>query len=183
MYPPPTWVSPLVESRVIPLHGEITLAKASFVWVLLHEMAMNDPSRAVKIVIDSVGGDFRACLSILDAFGYHDFPVVTDCVGNAHSGALLILAGGTKGFRRAKQYVTRASLHVPSPTPQSRGVSEDCICQEVDAANRDFTQLITGYTGLSWRELAKQALRGIKPITLSAQDLKRLKIVDGVYID
>ena len=70
------------------------------------------PDKPIRLYINSPGGSITAGMAIFDTMQYIPNDVETVCVGQAFSMAAVILAGGTKGQRRALPN-SRILLHQP----------------------------------------------------------------------
>src|SRR5438874_5840300 len=67
-------------------------------------------TQEIHFYINSPGGSVTATLAIYDTMQFLECPISTYCVGEAASGAAILLAGGTKGKRYALPH-SRIMLH------------------------------------------------------------------------
>src|SRR5512146_1310543 len=87
----------LAEERIVFLWGEIGPSTAGGLIMRLLELQAKSPDRDVNLYINSPGGSVDDTLAIYDTMCFMHCDVATFCVGQAASGAALILAAGAKG--------------------------------------------------------------------------------------
>lgn len=99
----PTFVydiySRLLEDRIIFLSGPINDPLANTVVAQMLFLDSKDPSKDIKIYINSPGGIVSSGLAIYDTMQYVKADVMTICVGTAASMGAVLLAAGTRGKR------------------------------------------------------------------------------------
>src|SRR5204862_2406689 len=100
----------LLENRIVFLQGEIYTGNANEVVMKLLYLQSENRRKEVHFYINSPGGDVAATLAIYDTMQMLSCPVCTYCVGQAASGAAVLLAGGSKGKRFALPN-SRVMLH------------------------------------------------------------------------
>lgn len=93
--------SRMLKDRIIFIKGEITTELANSVVAQLLFLETLDPDADINFYINSVGGNARAMLAIVDAMNYVKPDISTLCYGEAYSAASFILAAGAKGKRYA----------------------------------------------------------------------------------
>ena len=91
----------LLENRIVFLQGEIHTGNANEVVMKLLYLQSENRNKDIHFYINSPGGSVVATLAIYDTMQILSCPVATYCVGQAASGAAVLLAGGTKGKRFA----------------------------------------------------------------------------------
>ncbi|HHK40916.1 MAG TPA: ATP-dependent Clp protease proteolytic subunit, partial [Planctomycetaceae bacterium] len=102
----------LLENRIIFLQGEIYTGNANEVIMKLLYLQSNNRRKQIHFYLNSPGGDVVSTLAIYDTMQILSCPVATYCVGQAASGAAVLLAGGTSGKRYALPH-SRVMLHQP----------------------------------------------------------------------
>ncbi len=102
----------LLENRIVFLQGEIWTANANELVMKLLYLQSENRRKDIHFYIDSPGGDVVATMAMYDTIQILSCPVATYCVGQAASGAAVLLAGGTKGKRFALAH-SRVMLHQP----------------------------------------------------------------------
>ena len=89
----------LLKERIVFLGTGINDQVANAIVAQLLFLDREDPERDIHLYINSPGGSTTAGLAIYDTMQVLSCPVATYCVGQAASGAAVLLAGGTKGKR------------------------------------------------------------------------------------
>ena len=92
--------SKLMQDRVVFLNQEINADSASQIVASLIWLDKQSSNSEITLLINSIGGSIEDGLfSIYDTLQIIKAPVKTICIGEAYSGAAIILAAGTKGSR------------------------------------------------------------------------------------
>ena len=102
----------LLENRIVFLQGEIYTGNANELVMKLLYLQSENRRKDIHFYLNSPGGDVVATLAIYDTMQILSCPVATYCVGQAASGAAVLLAGGTAGKRFALPHA-RVMLHQP----------------------------------------------------------------------
>jgi len=93
--------SRLLEDRIIFLRDSIDDDVANVVIAQMLFLAAKDPSKDIRLYINSPGGSVTAGLAIYDTMRYLKCDVATICLGQAASMAAVLLTAGTAGKRSA----------------------------------------------------------------------------------
>src|SRR6187431_2871998 len=102
----------LLENRIVFLQGEIYAGNANEVVMKLLYLQSENRRKDIHFYLNSPGGEVQSTLAIYDTMQILSCPVATYCVGQAASGAAVLLCGGAKG----KRYIlpnARVMLHQP----------------------------------------------------------------------
>ncbi|MCX4647373.1 MULTISPECIES: ATP-dependent Clp protease proteolytic subunit [unclassified Streptomyces] len=102
----------LFEERIIFLGVQLDDASANDIMAQLVCLESMDPDRDISIYINSPGGSFTALTAIYDTMQYVKPDIQTVCLGQAASGAAVLLAAGTPGKRMALPHA-RVLIHQP----------------------------------------------------------------------
>ena len=102
----------LLENRIVFLQGEIYTGNANELVMKLLYLQSENRKKDIHFYLNSPGGDVIATLAIYDVMQILTCTVATYCVGQAASGAAVLLAGGTKGKRYALPN-SRVMIHQP----------------------------------------------------------------------
>ncbi len=102
----------LLENRIVFLQGEIHTGNANELVMKLLYLQSENKKKDINFYLNSPGGDVIATLAIYDVMQILTCPVATYCVGQAASGAAVLLAGGTKGKRYCLPH-SRVMIHQP----------------------------------------------------------------------
>jgi ATP-dependent Clp protease protease subunit len=117
----------LFEERIIFLGVQLDDASANDIMAQLVCLESMDPDRDIAIYINSPGGSFTALTAIYDTMQYVKSDIQTVCLGQAASGAAVLLAAGTPGKRLALPNA-RVLIHQPY-TETGRGQVSDLEIQ------------------------------------------------------
>jgi ATP-dependent Clp protease, protease subunit len=140
-------VDRLLRRRVVLLSGAIDADKANDVMARLLYLEGEDPDDPVELRINSPGGELTSGFAVLDTMRQLACPVATTCVGLAASMASVLLAGGTRGQRRATRNA-RILIHQPW-TGQFQGQAADLerTAEEILRQRRQLDQILADATG------------------------------------
>lgn len=166
----------LLENRIVFLQGEIHTGNANEVVMKLLYLQSENKKKGINFYLNSPGGDVIATLAIYDVMQLLSCPVSTYCVGQAASGAAVLLAGGTKGKRFCLPH-SRVMIHQPYG-----GVSGQVSDIEIQAdeilRNRDvINQILSRHSGKTVDQIAKDIDRDF---FMTAQQAKDYGIVDEI---
>ncbi|MER7396118.1 ATP-dependent Clp protease proteolytic subunit [Streptomyces sp. NPDC000151] len=117
----------LFEERIIFLGVQLDDASANDIMAQLICLESMDPDRDISLYINSPGGSFTALTAIYDTMQYVKPDIQTVCLGQAASGAAILLAAGTPGKRLALPNA-RVLIHQPY-TETGRGQVSDLEIQ------------------------------------------------------
>ena len=161
--------SRLLVDRIIFLGTAIDDSVANTVIAQMLFLQMSDPKKDIQIYINSPGGSVVATLAIYDTMQILSCPVATYCVGQAASGAAVLLAGGTKGKRFALPH-SRVMMHQPYGGVSGQ-ISDINIQADEILRNRDvLNQILADACGKSKEDVAKDTDRDFFLTALEAVD-------------
>lgn len=169
----------LLENRIIFLSGPIVERTASTVIQQLLYLQSIRRDQDVNLYINSPGGLVDQTLAIYDTMQFMGSEVATYCIGQAASGAALILMAGTKG----KRYILpNAKVMLHQPYGGITGQAEDIRIQaeEVLRDKARLNAIIAHCTGKSIEEVAEGTERDRY---LNAQEALAYGIVDEILED
>lgn len=136
----------LLENRIIFLSGPIVERTASTVIQQLLYLQSIRRDQDVNLYINSPGGLVDQTLAIYDTMQFMGSEVATYCIGQAASGAAIVLMAGTKG----KRYILpNAKVMLHQPYGGITGQAEDIRIQadEVLRDKKRLNQIIAKCTG------------------------------------
>ena len=165
-----------LENRIVFLQGEIHYANANDVVMKLLYLQSENRRKDIHFYLNSPGGSVTATLAIYDTMQMLSCSVATYCVGEACSGAAVLLVGGTKGKRYCLPN-SRVMLHQPMG-----GVGGQVSDIEIQAAEmfryRDvLNDIISKHSGQSVEKIAADTDRDF---FLSAGEAKEYGLVDDI---
>ena len=166
----------LLENRIVFLQGEIHYGNANDVVMKLLYLQSENRRKDIHFYINSPGGSVTATLAIYDTMQILSCPVATYCVGEACSGAAVLLVGGSKGKRTCLPH-SRVMMHQPMG-----GVGGQVSDIEIQAAEmfryRDvLNEIISKHTGKSVDQIAQDTDRDF---FLNAEEAKEYGLVDDI---
>jgi ATP-dependent Clp protease protease subunit len=148
----------LLENRIVFLQGEIHAGNANEMVMKLLYLQSENRKKDVHFYINSPGGDVISTLAIYDAMQILTCPVATYCVGQAASGAAVLLAGGTKGKRFALSHA-RVMIHQPYGGVEGQVSDIEIQADEILRNRQVLNEILARHTG--------------KPIDVIAKDMNR----------
>ena len=148
----------LAEERVVFLWGEIVPATAGGLIMRLLELQAKQPEGEIKVYINSPGGGVDDTLAIYDTIQYLSCDVATFCVGQAASGAAMILACGTKGKRFALPH-SKIMVHQPWGGVTGQAADIKIQAEEILKAKRLLNELLAVHTGRDIEQIEAETER------------------------
>ena len=116
------------------------------------------PEKPIRLYINSPGGSITAGLAIYDTMQYVPNEVETVCVGQAFSISAILLAGGSKGQRRALPN-SRILLHQPMGGAGGQASDIERHAKEILQYRDRLNDILAGCTGQPLERIAKDADR------------------------
>lgn len=166
----------LLENRIVFLQGEIHTGNANELVMKLLYLQSENRRKDIHFYLNSPGGDVVATLAIYDTMQMLSCPVATYCVGQAASGAAVLLLGGTKGKRYCLPH-SRVMLHQPYGGVQGQVSDIEIQAAEIIRAHETLNNIIAQHTGQPLERIKKDTDRDF---FLSAEEAKAYGIVDDI---
>lgn len=166
----------LLENRIIFLAGPIAERTASIVIQQLLYLQSIRRNQDVHLYINSPGGLVDQTLAIYDTMQFMGSEVATYCIGQAASGAAIILMAGTKGKRFI---LPNAKVMLHQPYGGITGQAEDIRIQaeEVLRDKHRLNAIIAKCTGKDVKQVAEDTERDR---FLTAQEALAYGLVDEI---
>lgn len=168
----------LLENRIVFLQGEIYSGNANEVVMKLLYLQSENRKKDVHFYINSPGGDVVATLAIYDVMQILTCPVATYCVGQAASGAAVLLAGGTKGKRFCLPH-SRVMIHQPYGGVGGQVSDIEIQAEEILRNRSVLNAILAKHTGKSHEVIAKDIDRDF---FLTAEKAKEYGLVDEITL-
>lgn len=168
----------LLENRIVFLQGEIHTGNANEMVMKLLYLQSENRKKDIHFYINSPGGDVISTLAIYDAMQILTCPVATYCVGQAASGAAILLAGGTKGKRFALPHA-RVMIHQPYAGVEGQVSDIEIQANEILRNRQVLNEILAAHTGKPLEVIAQDINRDF---FLTAQDAKTYGLVDEITI-
>lgn len=166
----------LLENRIVFLQGEIYTGNANEVIMKLLYLQSENRRKDIHFYLNSPGGEVVSTLAIYDTMQILSCPVATYCVGQAASGAAVLLAGGTKGKRYALAH-SRVMLHQPYGGVSGQVSDIEIQASEILRNRETLNEIISNHTGKPVEEIAKDTDRDF---FLSGEEAKAYGLVDDI---
>lgn len=168
--------SRLLKDRIIFLGTEIDDHVANLVMAQLLHLESEDPEKDIHLYINSPGGIVTSTLAIYDTMQYVKADVSTICIGQAASGAALLLAAGAPGKRFALPH-SRVLLHQPAGGASGQAVDIDIHAREILRLRDLLDEILSRHTGQPLERIRSDTDRDF---IMSAQEAKEYGVIDVV---
>lgn len=169
----------LAEERIVFLWGEITSSAIGGLIMRLLELEHNSPGREISLYINSPGGSVDDTLAVYDTMQYLPSDVATYCIGQAASGAALILAAGTKGKRHALAH-SKIMMHQPWGGVTGQASDIQIQAEEILKAKRMLNELFAKHTNRSMEQIEAETERDRY---LTPAEAKEYGVVDEILTE
>jgi ATP-dependent Clp protease protease subunit len=168
--------SRLLTDRIIYIGTEIDDGVANVVIAQLLHLESESPDTPINLYLNSPGGSITATLAIYDTMLFVRSPIGTTCVGQAASGAAVLLAAGSPGTRMVLPHA-RVVLHQPSGGSQGALPDLAVHAKEIVRLRAAMEEILSVHTGQSVERLREDTDRDL---ILSARDAVAYGLADGV---
>lgn len=168
----------LLENRIVFLQGEIHTANANELVMKLLYLQSENKKKPINFYLNSPGGDVIATLAIYDVMQIMSCPVATFCVGQAASGAAVLLAGGSKGKRFCLPN-SRVMIHQPHGGVGGQVSDIEIQADEILRNRTVLNEILAKHTGKSVEQIAEDTDRDF---FLTATEATEYGIVDEITI-
>ena len=166
----------LLENRIVFLQGEIHVGNANELVMKLLYLQSENRRKDIHFYLNSPGGSVTATLAIYDTMQILSCPVATYCVGEAASGAAVLLCGGAKGKRFCLPN-SRVMMHQPMGGVGGQVSDIEIQAAEIIRYRQVLNEIISKHSGQSVEKIAKDTDRDI---FLSPEEAKTYGIVDEI---
>ena len=168
--------SRLLKERIIFLGEEVNDVSANLVVAQLLFLESEDPSKDISLYINSPGGSISAGMAIYDTMQYIKCDVSKICVGMAASMGAFLLAGGTKGKRKALPNA-EILIHQPLGGAQGQATEIEIAARHIIRTKERMNRLLAQNTGKSYEDLVKDTDRDN---WMTAQEAVEYGLIDSV---
>ena len=168
--------SRLLKDRVIFLGTEINDDVANLIIAQLLFLQSEDPDKDINLYINSPGGVVTSCLAIYDTMQYIKADVATTCIGQAASGAAVLLASGAKGKRFALPNC-RVLIHQPLGGSQGQATDIEIHAKEILRTRKLLDGILAMHTGQTVKKITTDTERDY---IMTAAEAKTYGVVDHV---
>ena len=168
--------SRLLKDRTIFIGMPIDDPGANLVIAQLLFLEAEEPEKDIHLYINSPGGSVTASLAIYDTMQFVKPAIETICMGQAASGAAVLLAAGTKGKRMALPHA-RIMIHQPYGGVQEQAVDIQIQAKEILRMREELNRILANHTGQSLERVEKDSDRDF---FMSPEEAKAYGLVDEV---
>ena len=166
----------LLKERIIVLGTPINDQIANLTVAQLLYLAREDPTKPIRMYINSPGGVVYSGMAIYDTMQFVKADVITYCIGQAASMGAVLLAAGAKGKRFALPH-SRVMLHQPMGGAQGQASDIEIQANEILILRERINELLADHTGQKVEQIEKDTDRNF---FMSAIQAKEYGIVDEV---
>ncbi|HEY8526341.1 MAG TPA: ATP-dependent Clp protease proteolytic subunit [Acidimicrobiales bacterium] len=145
--------SRLLRERIVFLGSAIDDTVANLIIAQLLHLEGEDTEKPISLYINSPGGDVLAMFGIYDAMQFLGPPVHTVCVGQAASGAAVLLAAGEPGHRSALPNA-RVLIHQPHGGAQGQTSDMEIAVREMVLMRERTIDILAERTGQARERIA-----------------------------
>ena len=168
--------SRLLKDRILFIGTPIDDAYSNLVIAQLLFLEAEDPDKDVHLYINSPGGSVTASLAIYDTMQYIKPAIETICMGQAASGAALLLAAGAKGKRFALPHA-RIMIHQPYGGTQGQASDIQIQAKEILRMRQELDRILASHTGQPLERVEKDSDRDF---FMSPEEAKVYGLIDEV---
>ena len=168
----------LLRNRIVFLGSQVDDFNADAVISQLLLLDQQDPTKEIKLFINSPGGSVTAGMGIYDAMQFCRAPVSTVCLGLAASMGAFLLASGEKG-RRMSMPNARIMIHQPLGGAQGSAVDIEIQAKEIMHHKANLNRLMAFHTGQDVKKIDEDTDRDRYMSPLEAKQYGVIDIVIG----
>ena len=168
--------SRLLKDRIVFLGTPIDDAVANLVMAQLLHLESDEPEKDIHLYINSPGGDVSSTFAIYDTMQYVRPDVETICMGQAASGAAVLLAAGTAGKRYALPH-SRVLIHQPHGQAGGQAVDIEIQAKEILRYRQLVDEVLAQHTGQPLDKVKRDTDRDF---IMTAEQGKEYGIIDEV---
>jgi ATP-dependent Clp protease protease subunit len=168
----------LLKERIIMLGTPINDQIANLIVAQLLYLAREDPTKPIRLYINSPGGQVYSGMAIYDTMQQIECPVSTVAVGFTASFGTVLLTAGTKGMRYA---LPHATIHMHQPLGGAQGQASDIAIQanEILRLRKSLNEILSYHTGQPIDRIQNDTDRDI---FMSADEASNYGLIDEVLV-
>ncbi len=168
--------SRLLKERIIFLGTEIEDTIANLVMAQLLHLESEDPEKDIHLYINSPGGVVTSTLAIYDTMQYIKPDVSTICIGQAASGAAILLAAGAAKKRFALPHA-RVLIHQPTGGAQGQAIDIEIHAKEILRIRQVLDEILAKHTGQPLERIGQDTDRDF---IMTAGEAQEYGLIDEV---
>lgn len=148
----------LLQERIIFLGSQVDDEIANRLCAQILLLSAEDPTRDIKLYINSPGGSVTAGMAIFDTMQFAECDVATYAMGLAASMGQFLLAAGAKGKRYALPHA-RIMMHQPSAGIGGSAADIAIQAEQFSLTKREMNELNAQFTGKTVEQVTADADR------------------------
>jgi len=161
--------SRLLKDRVVFIGTDIEDHIANLVMAQLLHLESENPEKDINIYINSAGGVVTSTLAIYDTMQFVRCDISTVCIGQAASGAAVLLAAGTPGKRFATPH-SRILIHQPAGGAQGQASDIEISAKEILRTRAMLDGILAEHTGQNVDKIHDDSERDFIMVPSQAKD-------------
>jgi ATP-dependent Clp protease protease subunit len=168
--------SRLLKDRIIFLGQQVDDHFANIVIAQLLFLEAEDEKKDIKLFINSPGGSVTATLAIYDTMQFVKPDIQTICIGQAASGAALLLLAGTKG-KRLSLPNSRIMIHQPMGGVEGQATDISIQAKEILHLKDKLNEILAHHTGQKLEKIKADVERDY---FMGAEEAKKYGLIDEI---
>lgn len=170
--------SRLLRERIVFLGGVIDDNMANIVIAQLLFLEHEDPTKEIKLYINSPGGSVTAAMAIYDTMNHIKPDVATVCVGIAASAAAVLLSSGAKGKRFC---LPNSEVMIHQVMGGAEGQASDIaiVAKHILRTKENLNKILAKNTGKPITQVEKDSDRDYY---MTADEAKKYGIIDEIIV-
>jgi len=168
--------SRLLQDRIVFLGTEIDDTIANLVIAQLLFLEAANKEKDINLYVNSPGGSVSSTLAIYDTIQYINPDVATICIGQAASGAAVILAAGAPGKRMALPN-SRVMIHQPLGGAQGQVSDIEIHTREMIKIREKLNEILAHHTGKPVEKIRNDTERDY---FMSPEEARKYGLIDKV---
>ncbi len=168
--------SRLMMDRIIFLGSAIDDDTANIIQAQLLFLEAADPTKGIRMYINSPGGGVYAGLGIYDTMQLVEPSITTVCTGMAASMGAILLAAGAKGERMALPH-SRVMIHQPLGGAQGQASDIEITARQIGILKRELYDILALHSGRKVEEIERDADRDY---WMTAREAVEYGLIDSV---
>lgn len=146
--------SRLLKERIIFVGTPIEDNMANTIIAQLLFLQSEDPSKDINMYINSPGGSVTSTLALYDTMQFVKPDIATYCMGQACSGAAILLTAGAKGKRYGLKN-SRVMIHQPHGGVHGQASDIQIQAEEIQYLKDKLHEILAKHTGKSQKVIEK----------------------------
>lgn len=170
--------SRLLRERIIFLGGAIDDHTANIIIAQLLFLEHEDPTKEIKLYINSPGGSVTAAMAIYDTMNHVKPDVSTVCVGIAASAAAVLLSSGAKGKRFCLPN-SEVMIHQVMGGVEGQASDIAITAKHILRTKENLNKILAKNTGKPIAQIEKDSDRDYY---MSSDEAKKYGLIDEIIV-